>query len=570
MNINIKPETVQRVILLVVIFMIPLFYFFGILSVDTNPFVRIAFMLASSCAWIFIFEEKKWRRNQGFEKLFMIMGLQTLFLYIFQQIHFINDYPLSQSWSETSHYYYASTFFAERIYGKSLMLPYIKQSMYMVLSLPFLIPDVNLFSLRLWERTLVIIIPILTSYFIIRRVSFSRRTNKYIFFIWCTLFLLQGPIYYHLLFIPIIFFILYRSGKVLRTSILVFFLSVWTGLSRINWYPVPGTLAALMFYLKVERDGRSFKSVAKYHTLPAFWLVLSMGTSFLSMYFYQGVSNVDPRLLGSALYSKLLWYRLFPNPTFKPGILIGSLAVSGVVLFFIGKNLKKRNWSNSRKIAIVGIIAVFLLGGLIVSVKIGGGADLHNMDIYLMLIAVLFIFLYFGKEKAGKEIDFLLQTRYKHLWIFLLYVPVIYISANVPPLPELDYQTAADTIQTMQEEVNFYNDQGEDVLLATQHHLYTFDIISDVIQDPFYEKTLMMEVAISENKSLIQKYRNDMEEGKYPVIISDALFPGHKNRYESSFAEEQYYYAEYIADTIRKHYQEVMNLPGNIYIFESK
>ena len=567
MSKAIKTKTFQWIFFLAMVFMVPLFNFFGILCIDTKPFLRIVLILTSSFVWVFIFDGKEWRRDQGFGKLFMIMGLQTLFLYIFQQIQFINDYPLSQSWSETSHYYYASTFFAERVYGKSLMLPYIKQSMYLVLSVPFFIPDVSLFSLRLWERFLVIITPVLTSYLLIRRVSFSKRIDKYNLFIWCTLFIIQGPIYYHLLLVPIVFFIFYQSSNVIKTTVLIIFLSIWTGLSRINWYAVPGTLAALMYYLEVELNEDSWVSVVKYNFLPGFWVVLSTGTSFLTEYVYQEMTTIDPKLLSSAFYSKLLWYRLLPNPTYTMGILLGTIVVSGVVSFFILERFKELDWSVYRIIAILGIVAVYLVGGLIVSVKIGGGADLHNMDVFLLLIAWIFLFLYFRKKTLRKRVGFSLRSKYKYLLLLLFLIPVIYVSSNVSPAPDLNYRIAAETIETLQERVNFYNAQGEDVLLATQHHLFTFDLLSGVVNDPYYEKTLMMEVAISENVSIIKKYRRELENEKYPVIIIDFQNTRHKNREESSFAEEQYFYAEYVADTIHKNYIKKMSFPEGINIF---
>ena len=85
----------------------------------------------------------------------------------------------------------------------------------------------------------------------------------------------------------------------------------------------------------------------------------------------------------------LLWYRLFPNATYGYGILIGLLIAVGpliIILFFLAANDWKLNLL--QKLSILLPLSAFLVVGLIVSTKIGGGGDLHNMDMFL--IALMF------------------------------------------------------------------------------------------------------------------------------------------------------------------------------------
>src|SRR5690606_19421667 len=42
-----------------------------------------------------------------------------------------------------------------------------------------------------------------------------------------------------------------------------------------------------------------------------------------------------------------------------------------------------------RWLAVLALLLVFFAGGLVVSVKIGGGTNLHNMDAYMVLLMVL-------------------------------------------------------------------------------------------------------------------------------------------------------------------------------------
>ena len=49
------------------------------------------------------------------------------------------------------------------------------------------------------------------------------------------------------------------------------------------------------------------------------------------------------------------------------------------------------------------ILAVFFVGGLVVSVKIGGGTNLHNMDAYMLILLVVGAYLYYGMVAAEGE-----------------------------------------------------------------------------------------------------------------------------------------------------------------------
>ncbi len=80
-------------------------------------------------------------------------------------------------------------------------------------------------------------------------------------------------------------------------------------------------------------------------------------------------------------------YALFP-----------ALALILVILL-----LHWRSWHPLRILALVGIIGVFLGGGLIVSLKIGGGSNLHNLDAALFFVLVIGLFIWAGKILKGSS-----------------------------------------------------------------------------------------------------------------------------------------------------------------------
>ena len=61
---------------------------------------------------------------------------------------------------------------------------------------------------------------------------------------WAFCYLLIGPVYYHLLVAALLVLWGYDRRHPWRTTLVVLLASIWAGISRINWFPVPGMLAA--------------------------------------------------------------------------------------------------------------------------------------------------------------------------------------------------------------------------------------------------------------------------------------------------------------------------------------
>jgi uncharacterized membrane protein YhaH (DUF805 family) len=63
------------------------------------------------------------------------------------------------------------------------------------------------------------------------------------------------------------------------------------------------------------------------------------------------------------------------------------------VLFFgwrgrVGRDLSRLSW-----LFLLAELLILFVGGLLVSMKIGGGADIHNMDAYAVLLLVITAYL---------------------------------------------------------------------------------------------------------------------------------------------------------------------------------
>ena len=87
----------------------------------------------------------------------------------------------------------------------------------------------------------------------------------------------------------------------------------------------------------------------------------------------------------------LILSRLFPNETFAPGILLALLIAVLPLIALLTVWDRERRWRIDRLTR--GLIALMLTGfcavGLLISVKIGGGSNLHNLDMFLIALLII-------------------------------------------------------------------------------------------------------------------------------------------------------------------------------------
>src|SRR5688572_13332426 len=211
------------------------------------------------------------------------------------------------------------------------------------------------------------------------------------------LFLFMGPVYFHLT-IPVILVLVGFSHEDNRqTGIVVLLASIWCGWSRLNWYPMPGMIAAVLYLMEVPYRG---KNIFSYLRKPGLWFIVGTLTAYLSQQVYIALSGIpDSEIFYTSLASDLLWYRLWPNASYFLGILPGALLASLPVwvAIYVVIRARKRDWHPLRLALIFTALLVLFLGGLIVSLKIGGGANLHNMDAYFSLLLIVFAYFVFAR-----------------------------------------------------------------------------------------------------------------------------------------------------------------------------
>ena len=167
---------------------------------------------------------------------------------------------------------------------------------------------------------------------------------------------------------------------------------------------------------------------------------------------------------------------------------------------------------------------IFFVGGLVVSVKIGGGTNLHNMDAYLVLLLVLGLALAFGAyaPTASKSLSYFKIA--PALLTALLLMPVLLAVLSGEPLALPSRQISAEVLAQIQTAADEALAQGGDVLFISQRHLLTFHLVKNVPLVHEYEKLFLMEMAISHNDAYLDRFAQDIDRQRFSLIVTDPIF----------------------------------------------
>ncbi len=440
----------------------------------------------------------------------------------------LSTYPLSMGWSETSRYYYGSLFLGESIYGVATAPSVLHPSRYLLQAIPFLLPDSPLWLHRFWQAGIWVGLTWLAAHLLIRRLDLKRRRIRGLATLWGFLFLFQGPILFHLL--PPVVLVLwgFDSRRPWRSLIVILLASVWAGISRINWYPVPAFMAATIYFLEVPRGN---KSHLQYLLLPAVWTLAGSLTAFLAQAGYVIWSGNDPEQFGSSFTSSLLWYRLLPSATYPLGVLpaITLAALPPAVLLYFWLRRSWRAFDVIRWLGLGSMLGVLLAGGVVVSTKIGGGSNLHNLDSFLVLVAIIATFVFFERpmpdvaQPAAESAPGPSSRLPSWALALAVLIPVGFALGNGRPLIRRDPAVARSVIEEIDQAVRAVRAEGHEVLFISERHLLTFDTITGAPLEPDYEKVFLMEMAMAGNPNYLGTFHSLLEARHFGLIVSHPL-----------------------------------------------
>jgi hypothetical protein len=513
-----------------------------------------------------------WGTNKVSSSLSILISLTFYgcMLWIFSFFPEINDYPLSLGWSETSRYYYASLFLSPIIYGRWVPLSSLHPSRYLMQAVPFLLQSNSLLFHRFWQSFIWVLTTFTAGYVLTRRLKLK---NKWIIFslaAWFFLFVFQGPVYYHLMVIIIIVLIGFDKDRLWRSLLIVVLASLWAGISRVNWFPVPGMLAVTLYVLEKPQKEESFWS---YWGWPVIAVFVSLLGAFGSQYIYARISGNPVEVFASSFNSPLYRYRLFPNEAFGPGVIMMTInACFPLLVLLLWKLIPSlKTWKILRILALVSILGALLAAGLIVSMKIGGGDNLHNLDAFMVFLAIITTYIFLNKfaqdnESAKKEVGFIQLP----FIILAILIPLNFIVNSLVPLKNYDDESAWAVVDQIQNLINQNTSENDEVLFIDQRHLLTFDMIEGVDLVPEYEKVFLMEMAMANNEAYLTNFWREIEEHRFALIVSEKL----TSRIRPStdvFGEENNVWVERISKPLLNSYYTIFEFPEyNISILVPK
>jgi hypothetical protein len=470
----------------------------------------------------------------------------------------VSSSPFSLGWSEGSRIYNASLFFAQKIYGQKLPLPVLHPSRYLLQSLPFLFGIKSILIHRLWQVVLWIGMTAWGSWLMASRLAGQKKAIVFWLSAFLFLFFFQGAVYYHLMVCVIVTLIGYSSEKPWKTLLFVILASIWAGISRINWLPVPALLAVSIFLLETPLDQQKIGAYLKF---PILWTLIGGAVGYASKQVYQAISNENAAVFDSAFSSQLLWARLFPNATFIFGILLAVGLASLPIFVFACLRLRATRTARIhwlRMLGLAGILLVFLAGGILVSLKIGGGGDLHNLDAYLVFLALICLSVILGHVKPEPPEVLPQICACNHVPAFLLalvvFVPVWFAfmrSGNWNLRPDTDQQT---NLAQIQQAVKLLNEEPGQILFVTERQLITMGAIEGVELVPDYEKVFLMEMAMGNNQAYLQRFYRQLDEHQFKAILMEPISTSIQAPWKS-FAEENNSYVRNVILPMLMDYQ---------------
>jgi hypothetical protein len=537
--------------------------FFPILILVLFPDLLLVYAWRAAIFWLLMLLAAALLHARFPEQSF-VWGLAAAALFlgtVYRASVFLADislFPFSLTWSEASRYYYASLFFSDRVYGTHVNPTVLHPTRYMLQSIPFLLGNLPLWAHRVWQVFLWLSSNALAAALLVRRVRPDRAAPVLVGF-WGFLFFLQGPIWYHLVVIISLVLWGFDSRRPRKTLLVILAASAWAGISRVNWIPFPWALAILLYLLE-EPYGKS--TFLRYLARPALWVAVGTATGLAAQFTYAITSGNSLDQFGSSFTSDLLWYRLFPSATYPLGVLPGILLAS-LPVFWLGFEVFRGRWDQVhplRWLGIGAILLVFFAGGLVVSAKIGGGSNLHNMDGYLALLAAVAAYLLCGRIQP--EPDFPEHQPRRISWVpFVLgaFLPTAFGLAVGAPFGLPEPEDAARELQILLDEVETAAAQGGEVLFIAQRQVLALGMAQGVPLVEDYEKVFLMEMAMAGNPTYLSQFSTDLANRRFALIITDPVRLNPQNELDD-FGEENNAWDRHITFALLCYYRESMLL----------
>ena len=544
------------------------------------------------CGFLVILAAWFWERENGisYEGLLICGLIFSASFVLLTQFQDITAYPFSIGWSEGNRMWDYSVLFGKNRYNfpQDQTIPaYIDIGRQSLWGLIYLFPGTNIVAARVWNDVLFTIPCALLGLALLWKNENSRGVRLMAFSLWAMLFLMQGPIYTPLTLAAILVAIGSRLPLVLN-CILVAAAGFYAVMSRSTWIAAPSAYAVFLIFLDKKaaktdqaKKERWWKAVAVglsglagagiYMKREVFSSLFHIGTQTQTAAESAAAAATEameavPQIFTPAWFQyylgrqALLFDRLWPNETYKYGIIPGLALAALPIIILILQWAHQRRWKLDgwQKLLLYAGSAIFLGAGLLFSVKIGGGSNLHNLDMFLILLLIITSLAW----KAGMGAWIFEKIRLDSSVCLLMLIAVLIpcwdsLSTAVPrvyPRPEI----TADAVEKIRETIDAHAE--EDILFIDQRQLLTFGTVQKIPLIADYEKKWMMDEAMSNDAAYFEPYFRDLKAHRFAAIISEPLHIKYQGT-GGDFSEENDLFVTYVSVPTLCYYEPYETFP---------
>jgi hypothetical protein len=197
-------------------------------------------------------------------------------------------------------------------------------------------------------------------------------------------------------------------------------------------------------------------------------------------------------------------------------------------------------------------------------VKIGGGSNLHNLDMYFAVLILPFLF---GLQHAEQDQKPYSQARVGNVLLGLaILLPVFSVAWSGKPLMLPKADLTRMTLNEIKKEVAEKSLVG-DVLFIDQRQLITFGEITNLPLLPEYEKKYMMDKAMAGDEAYFVDFYRDLKDKRFALIVSEPLNISEKTNVDD-FSEENNAWVQHITIPVYEYYEAIYtDKKNNVQLF---
>ncbi|MBK7316620.1 hypothetical protein [Candidatus Villigracilis affinis] len=547
-----------RLILAALFLLAPFVYRYSTGPKEFILYFNIRFMVVLIALWFAAYLLcKDSSRLISSESFGVAAGWLVLVSAITRSLLLVVDDPFGLYWSEGNRLYDYSLVFGQDLYNYTGRIPdpYNTPGRYGLWGVLYLWQGLPIWAHRLWNVALLTIPSFVLAWALTKKLSPS--FLRQMVFLWVTaFFILLAPLHppFMIMTVIVALFIFHPSPYVRGASLVA--ASLYAGISRWTWVFAPGAWGALtdllLFYPK--REGNWFKRLlptilmAVLGAVPGF--LLNIG-NFLGYTTGENTTAQQP----------LLWYRLLPNLTLGPGIVLLILLTTGPLLVLLAYKMSTRQWKldGFQLLAVWGALIGFFTIGLVISTKIGGGGDLHNLDMYIGTLIVVTMLGLTGQVE-GQDVRRWSSSALTMLCLLAI-LPIYPFTPFHPSAGShawLDLPTREDTdkaLKVINDAVGNYSELGE-VLFMDQRQLLTFGYVKAIPFVPEFEKKYMMDQALASNETYFRPYYQDLADNRFALIVTEPLKVGLKEE-GGVFSEENDLWVRWVSAPTLCFYEQI-------------